>query len=204
MLLNTRNTAASWIAMVLLALTVSGCSTPATPRYDGKQAPDPSKAVLIGSISEGFLTQPHGLGVGVLKKTEPQARVSLDTLNMEDDFTPPNVLGNFFMYEVPAGEYEVTGWGYLHYAGFPTQRTTPIRFTVKPGEIAYIGDFNANSLTFCLSNVDHGDASISKLKAKYPVLNDRQITNLTPQSAFGPWPNSDAKDIGHGLCKLVE
>ncbi len=77
-----------------------------------------------------------------------------------------------------------------------------VLFTVKPGEIAYISDFSANALTFCLSNIDHAEQSITALKEKYPLLRDRSITNLTAQSGFEPWPSSDASDRGKGLCQF--
>ncbi|GKQ48316.1 hypothetical protein [Pseudomonas syringae] len=106
------------------------------------------------------------------------------------------------MYEVPAGQYEVRNWRCYFYAGNSMARPAPVVFTVKPGEIAYIGDFSANALTFCLSNIDHAEQSITALKEKYPLLRDRSITNLTAQSGFEPWPSSDASDRGKGLCQF--
>ncbi|EPN47937.1 lipoprotein [Pseudomonas syringae pv. actinidiae ICMP 18807] len=112
------------------------------------------------------------------------------------------MLGNLFMYEVPAGQYEVRNWRYYFYAGNSMARPASVLFTVKPGEIAYIGDFSANALTFCLSNIDHAEQSITALEEKYPLLRDRSITNLTAQSGFEPWPSSDASDRGKGLCQF--
>jgi hypothetical protein len=200
MLRNTTITPFAWMAIVVLSAVLSACAT-TYPRYDGKTAPDPTKAVLIGSITEGFLTQPHGLEVYVVKATEPATALQLQTLGGGDDLPPPNLLGNFFMYEVPAGQYEIKGWRYHFYAGTSKPAPAPIVFTVKPGEIAYIGDFYANALTFCLSNIDHAE-SIAKLKAKYPMLQDRSISNVTAQSGFGPWPSTDAKDNGKGICNF--
>lgn len=200
MLRNTRINPLAWMAIVALSAMLAACAT-TYPRFDGQRPPDPTKALLIGSITEGFLTQPHGLEVYVVKATEPATALQLQTLGSEDDFAPPNVRGNFFMYEVPAGQYEIKGWRYHFYAGTSTPRSAPIVFSVKPGEIAYIGDFYANALTYCLSNIDHAE-SIAKLNAKYPVLKDRSISNLTAQSGFGPWPSTDAKDNGKGLCTL--
>lgn len=188
----------SCIGTLAAGLILSGCET-TTPRYEGNRPPDPTKAVLIGTIVEGYLTQPHGLQVSVVKVSEPTSSIQLQTLGVEDDTPSPNLIGNLFMYEVPAGQYEIKSWRYKFYFGTSIPRPTPVIFTVKPGEIAYIGDLYVNALTYCLSNINH-DNSINILKVKYPVLERYNITNITPQSTFLPWPSSDAKDHGKGIC----
>ncbi|MGF0237477.1 hypothetical protein ACQR3P_01140 [Rhodococcus sp. IEGM1300] len=197
MLRKVSSTLLTCSAIVLAASLLAGCTT---PRYDGSRAPDPAKAIIIGSITEGFLTQPHGLQVQIKARTEPSATIDLKTMFNEDDRPSPNLLGNLFMYEVPAGQYEFTSWSYYYYAGYAMTQPAPVVFSVKAGEIAYIGDLYANALTFCLSNVDHGNDALTALKQKYPMLRDKQISNVTAQSAFKPWPTSDAKDSGKGLC----
>ncbi|TVT80179.1 hypothetical protein [Pseudomonas sp. H3(2019)] len=187
-----------WAAMALSTTLLVGC---ATSRYDGKREPDPSKAIILGSITEGFLTQPHGLVVEIRKHGEPNSILQLYTLQNEDDQPSPNLLGNLFMYEVSPGEYEFTSWSYQYYAGRAMARTAPVVFTVKAGEIAYIGDLYANAISFCLSNVNNDDKTLGNLKRKYPILNDRKILNLTAKSGFEPWPSSDATDNGKGLCR---
>jgi len=34
------------------------------------------------------------------------------------------------------------------------------------------------------------------------VLDGRTVQNLTERTAFEPWPDSDARDLGRGLCKF--
>lgn len=188
------------VSTLIASFLIGGCTA---SRYDGKRPPDPSKAIIVGSIAEGYLAQPHGLRVDIVTKSEPATHIRLETLNGNPDEWPSRSLrGNFFMYEVPPGEYEVTSWNYQFYAGHALPRKTPVRFTIKAGETAYIGDFYANALVFCLSNVDMHERTLEKLRQKYPMLVDRTVLNLTPQSAFQGWPSSDAKDYGNGLCKM--
>ncbi|MDY0831489.1 MULTISPECIES: hypothetical protein [Pseudomonas] len=188
-----------WGAVALCATLLSGC---ATSRYDGKHAPDPSKAIIVGSIGESYLMQPHGLVVEIRQKGGPGTVLRLTTLGNEDDQPSPNILGHFFMYEVPPGEYEYTQWSYVYYAGRSMPRPVPAVFSVKAGETLYIGDLRADALRFCLSNVNNAENTVEELKRKYRMLKDRNIVNLTAKSGFAPWPSSDATDFGKGLCTL--
>lgn len=186
-------------AAIAISTLLVGCTT---GRYDGTRPPDPTKAVIVGYITEGFLTQPHGLMVHIRKVGERYTTVPLATLNAEDDQPSPNRLGNLFMYEVPEGDYEIYQWNYEYYRGETAPRANPVIFSVKAGETAYIGDFYANALTFCLSNVNNAETTVAALKHKYPVLDGRTVQNLTARTAFEPWPDSDARDNGKGLCKF--
>lgn len=188
-----------WAVIALSTTLLIGC---ATSRYDGKRPPDPTKAIIVGSIAEGFLFQPHGLVVHIKQHGGEGTALQLETLGNENDQTSRNQLGNLYMYEVPPGEYEFTHWYYVHYAGHSMARSAPVVFTVRAGEIAYIGDLHADALRFCLGNVNNANQTVEALKHKYPVLNGRNILNLTAKSAFEPWPSSDATDSGKGLCKL--
>lgn len=188
------------VLSLFAGLLLGGC----TPhRYDGKRAPDPSKAILAGAVVEGYLTQPHGLVVHIQRTEEPMASVRLETLNgSRDDLPNNNLRGNYFMYEVPPGTYEVVGWNYQYYAGKSLARKEPVRIQVRAGEVAYIGDFYANAILFCLSNVDRYEQTLARLKEKYPLLKDQEILNLAKESAFQNWPSSDAEDSGKGFCKI--
>ena len=189
-----------WGAVALCASLLSGC---ATSRYDGKHAPDPSKAVIVGSIGESHVMMPpHGLVVEIKQQGAPGTALRLTTLGNEDDQPSPHVLGHYFMYEVPPGEYEYTQWHYVYYAGKSMPRPVPAVFSVKAGETLYIGDLRVDALRFCLSNVNNADDTVQALKRKYPMLKDRNIVNLTPKSGFAPWPSSDATDFGKGLCTI--
>ncbi|BBP70459.1 hypothetical protein PHLH6_24630 [Pseudomonas sp. Seg1] len=188
---------AHWGAITLCLTVLNGCST---ARYDGTRPPDPAKALIVGSITEGYLTQPHGLTVEIRQLNEPNASITLQTLYSEDDQPSANLLGHLFMYEVPPGRYQFTDWRYQYYLGNALARPAPVVFEVKAGQTLYIGDLYANALTFCLSNVDNAEKTVEGLKRKYAVLQNRTIYNLTAESAFKPWPTSDAKDSGKGLC----
>jgi hypothetical protein len=189
-----------WVTGALCAALLSGC---ATSRYDGRHAPDPSKAIIMGAIGESFpMMQPHGLVVEIDQQGAPGTAIRLTTLGNEDDQPSPSLLGHYFMYEVPPGEYEYTQWHYVYYSGKSMPRPVPAVFSVKAGETLYIGDLRADALRFCLSNVNNAEDTVQALKRKYPMLKDRNIVNLTPKSGFAPWPSSDATDFGKGLCKI--
>ncbi|KPG96686.1 hypothetical protein PS896_04688 [Pseudomonas fluorescens] len=197
MLRKVCSTLATWGAITLSVAVLNGCTT---ARYDGQRAPDPAKAVIIGSIIEGYLTQPHGLTVNIKQQGEPDTAITLTTLYNEDDQPSPNLLGHLFMYEVPPGRYEFIDWNYQFYMGHAVARPSSTVFTVKAGQTLYIGNLYANALTYCLSNVNDAEETVERLKGKYPILQSRTIINLTSESAFKPWPTSDAKDNGKGLC----
>lgn len=123
-----------WAAVALCATLLSGC---ATSRYDGKHAPDPSKAIIVGSVGESFpMMQPHGLVVEIKQQGAPGTAIRLTTLGNEDDQPSPSVLGHYFMYEVPPGEYEYTQWHYVYYAGKSMPRPVPAVFSVKAGKLS--------------------------------------------------------------------
>ncbi|WP_049870421.1 hypothetical protein [Pseudomonas cremoricolorata] len=185
-------------ASIALSLSLlSGCYA---SRYYGKTPPDPGKAIIVGAITEAFLSQPHGLIVDIEQQGEPETHLRLTTLANEDDQPSPNLLGHLYMYEVPPGNYAFTTWKYEYFAGHSMARATPVVFTVQAGEVAYIGDQRADDLNLCLSNLDKAEGTLQALKRKYPVLNGRTIVNLTDKTAFQDWPSSDAKDNGKGLC----
>lgn len=52
------------LTAVVLSTLLVGCTSGS---YDGPRAPDPTKAIIVGSIVEGYLTQPHGLMVHIRK-----------------------------------------------------------------------------------------------------------------------------------------
>lgn len=187
------------ILIAAVALILSGCTA---SQYDNSKPLDPTQAVIVGRIAEAFLTQPHGLQVDIQRQGEPATRIQLTTLGSNKDVRGRFVLGEHFMYQVPPGTYEITGWQYQFYAGRSMARRTADRFTIKPGEIAYIGNYTANALSYCLTRVSDMQPSIEPLEKKFPVLKDRAITNVAAQTEFQPWPTSDARDNGKGICNF--
>ena len=78
-----------WVTGALCAALLSGC---ATSRYDGRHAPDPSKAIIMGSIGESFpMMQPHGLVVEIDQQGAPGTAIRLTTLGNEDDQPSPSL-----------------------------------------------------------------------------------------------------------------
>ncbi|MCS3418619.1 MULTISPECIES: putative periplasmic lipoprotein [unclassified Pseudomonas] len=199
-----------WLLAFAAMLSLGGCATPSNmiDRADERKPIDPQKAIIVGFVSEGFLTQPHGLYV-LLKYQDPNpqaiaTRIALTTLDQNNEVLgKPHIMGNTFVYEVPAGTYDVTHWFYRFYDGFSADQKKPLTFSVKPGDVAYIGNFHANSLTMCLSNTDDFAKAVIDIKKAHPFLANVAITNLSHDLQFPGWPNTKATDVfGKGLCKV--
>lgn len=185
--------------LVTVALILSGCTA---NQYDNSKPLDPTQAVIVGRIAEGFLTQPHGLQIDIQRQGEPATHIQLRTLGNNKDVHGRFVLGEHFMYQVPPGTYEVTGWQYQYYAGKSMARRAADHFTVKAGEVAYIGNYTANSLSYCLTRNSQLETAVETLVKKFPILKDRPINNVAESAPFAPWPTSDARDNGKGLCNF--
>lgn len=194
----------------ILLLAMAGCvSAPnMIERADESKPIDPGKAVIVGFVSEGFLTQPHGLNV-MLKYHDPDAqakatRIALTTLGQRDEVPDSkNILGNSFVYEVPAGTYEITHWFYRYYAELSVERSKPLLFSVKPGEVVYIGSFHANALLMCLANRDDFTNAIASIKKAHPFLANTEITDRSQELQFTGWPTTGAEDVfKKGLCRV--
>lgn len=181
------------------AVFVTGCTV---SQYDNSAPLDPTQAIVVGRIAEAFLTQPHGLQVDIRRQGEPATRIQLATLGNNKEIRGRFLLGEHFMYQVPPGTYEITGWKYQFYAGKSMARRSTDRFTIKAGEVAYIGNYTANALTHCLSRSSQLEPAIDPLIKKFPILKNRPITNVAASSEFESWPTSDARDEGKGLCKF--
>lgn len=186
------------LALTLLTLLLAGCTA---SQYDNTKPLDPSQAVIVGAVAELFLTQPHGLEIEIQRQGEPATRIQLTTMGNNKDIRGCNALGEHFMYQVPPGTYEITSWRYYFYAGQSMARRTADRFTVKAGEIAFIGNYRANALSYCLFRTSELELAQPRLEEKFPTLKGRPIINLAAESKFEPWPTSDARDHGKGLCK---
>lgn len=193
----------------IMLLALAGCvSAPnMIERADETKPIDAGKAIIVGFVSEGFLTQPHGLHV-MLKyhDPDPQAkttRIALTTLDQRNEvLNSKNIRGNTFVYEVPAGTYEITHWFYQYYADLSVEQKKPLLFSVKPGDVVYIGSFHSTALLMCLSNRDDYANAIAGIKKAHPFLANASITNRSEQLQFPGWPTTGAKDVfNKGLCR---
>lgn len=200
-----------WILALVALLSLGGCVTASNmiDRADESKPISSQKSLIVGFVSEGFLTQPHGLNV-MLKYQDPDprakdTRIALTTLDQNNEVRGnTHIMGNTFVFEVPPGTYEVTHWFYRFYDGFSDDLKKPLLFNVKAGEAVYIGNFHANSLTMCLSNRDDFAKTIVDIKKAHPFLADVAITNASQPLQFPGWPNEKATDVfGKGLCNML-
>lgn len=198
------------ILPLVMLLALGGCvSAPnMIERMDEAKPVDARKALIVGFVSEAFLTQPHGLHV-MLKYHNPDVqakdtRIALTTLGQKNEVSGnDHVLGNSFVYEVPAGTYEITHWFYQFYTGLSEDPSKPLLFDVKPGEVVYIGSFRANSLFMCLSNKDDFSSAIADIKKAHPFLENTAIANRSQELQFPGWPSTRATDVlNKGLCQV--
>jgi len=162
-------------------------------RSDGEDLPDKTKAIVVGQIPEGYFTQPHGLYVFIDSVDSP-TRLFLNTLGNEDDSESKNRLGHKFMFELPAGEYQISRWSYRYFKGNSVPLNENITFNIEAGKAYYIGDFHGEAITFCLSNSDNFNDTITKTKAKYSVLAPYDFINLSEDIEFKEWGH-DKSDV---------
>lgn len=198
------------IMSLVVLLALGGCVTAPDmiERLDESKPVDPNKAIIVGFVSEGFLTQPHGLNV-MLKYHNPDAkansvRIALTTMDQSNEVHGnDHILGNSFVYEVPAGTYEITHWYYRFYRAMSVERDKPLLFSVKPGDVVYIGSFHGNALLMCLSNRDDFAKAIADIKSAHPFLADAAITNFSQTLQFPGWPTNQSEDLfKKGLCQM--
>lgn len=195
---------------------LSGCGGTIFPleRHDGLQPFKPENSIVVGRVSEGFLTQPHGLYVYIRsvenKFGDKRAGITPATLQLSNNMMPyddvdahPNRLANLFIYEVPPGVYTVERWTYHYYAGASLPSPARLEFTVQPGEVAYIGDLHGVALTMCLSNRDNYAETVAKLKAYFPILQNASIANKAGELKVKGWPHDRSTAFsGKALCEF--
>ena len=199
----------SIILFTCTALIV-GCASNFTEinRADETVPLNSDKATIVGFISEGYITQPHGLNVVLnYKNKNPEEIKTLlvpATLGVADEVPSKNILGNTFIFQVPAGEYEISHWYYTHYNGLSKEAPTQLKFNVNAGEVAYIGHIHGNALTMCLSNKDNYNDITKEIKISHPVLSKSTIINKSTGIQFSDWSHDKSTDImGKGLCKIL-
>jgi hypothetical protein len=193
----------SIIIMIMVSLLLSGCLSTGLTQLDVNKPLDKRKGIIVGQISEGFITQPHNLWV-VIKSTSKENKTSilLETFDSPDENERKNILSHRFIYELPEGEYSIYRWRYKYYKGMSILQKEPIKFTIKANEVSYIGDLHGISLTMCLSNYDNYEKEVIKLKQKYPILKNREIINKAKFINFKGWEHENSVDLnGNGKCK---
>lgn len=195
---------------IISLILLSGCASNYTKanRIDENKSLSSNQATIVGFISEGYLTQPHGLYVFIEQKSnapeEKPALISLETIGQKDEVPSNNILGNAFAYQVPAGNYEITNWLYYYYNGSSKEPKKPVTFNVKPGEIIYIGNIHGNALTMCLSNTNKYEEYKAKIASLHPELRNANIINKSTELQFTDWSHDNSTDIaGKGLCKIL-
>ena len=180
--------------ILFLSFILSGCINLGQSQLDINKPLDKTKGIIIGEVSEGFLTQPHDLWIAI-KSTTPKndTLILLRTFDSPDEDERKNIYSHKFIYELPEGEYEIHRWRYKYFKGMSTLQKPPIKFTVKANEIAYIGSFHANAISMCLSNNDDYDSKISEFKQKYPILKGKPIVNKAKFLQFRCWKHENAE-----------
>ena len=179
-----------WILALAAMLLLGGCVTASNmiDRADEHKPIDPQKAIVVGFVSEGFLTQPHGLNV-LLKYHDPApqakaTRMAPSPLNQPTKFVAPRIswaTPSFTKY-LRAPMKSPTGTTVFMMGSVPIRKT--LVFSVEPGDAVYIGNFHANSLTMCLSNRDDFAKAVIDIKKAHPFLANVAITNLSHDLQF--------------------
>ncbi len=104
----------------------------------------------------------------------------------KSDIAEPGVRGDLFAAELPEGEYEVHGWQVSQGTTATSTQTQSfsIRFTVKPGEATYLGNYHftrtSRSLNlatgFEVTAKDEAARDLKIFAEKYPRLSQVAVT----------------------------
>ncbi|MBL1293160.1 MAG: hypothetical protein COB61_004725 [Thiotrichales bacterium] len=138
--------------VLVVFLFISGCQT-LNVKEDFELDPDAGTGLIIGSVTQTikagrnvsaafFLNRVSGKNV-----RDIQAKVKtivLGDLTFKSEFEEQQQDGRIFAVEVPAGINELDAWEIKIAAGYIYPRTPPpsLKFSVKPGEVVYIGNLH--------------------------------------------------------------
>ncbi len=188
------------LASLTVAMSMGGCST---YRLAGDLA-DPAAAsagIIVGSItqtSDGGVVRFDDPAIFYFESVQGSERFRLQSADIHRPWHgPPNIAladhglahvhGKLFAVALPAGDYRLSRFA----VAWPSQQTatfaSPPGFTLRPGEVVYVGNLDAG---FCvrhayanqagvagvqLSSKDHFDRDVPLLRQRFAALRTANI-----------------------------
>ncbi|MEM7433493.1 MAG: hypothetical protein AAF351_16330 [Pseudomonadota bacterium] len=148
----------------LLIFSLSGCVTPPLiPETLGKSELNTGNGILIGSISRApgkwsysdYTLYFRELGADedsrqLVSVSHTNTLLDMGRHQFADDFESEDSSGSVFASVLKPGEYEFYQYYLYKYGGtgqiFQSAEDFSVRFTIKPGQVLYIGEFRATPL----------------------------------------------------------
>lgn len=201
---------------ILSLMLLLGCAS--TGQLDSETEPNPINGVFVASITMGgpaedarFNYQRIGSNDGLpmtaqqrnlIQRVNPRikTRAKKETKpKLKNDFDVKNIKeGRVLAFEVPAGNYELNSWEIQLFSisvvdeNIRPKNIQPLYFSVKPGEITYIGNLHLETTTskglFGRPYASGGYANITDtneidlpiFREKYPKLKDLPVNINVP------------------------
>lgn len=156
----------AFIALLLLG----GCYSAPVVQEDTKLKAEESGVGFVVAVSLRKWTDTDRLDTPLLQllyRAAEGSRLQMSTITFQKDT-------DVVLQKLPAGEYVI----YNSFFGFKHMLLPEMRFRVVPGQITYVGDFNATVkypkigliTSRSLNVVDNRNAAIEKLKRQYPQV----------------------------------
>lgn len=169
----------------ILSGCTSGISTYSKPDLNEKGV------VLLSVIDRGLFAS-----TGVIFSVESnQAKERLVVKDFPITLSAQAKVKKFFgAFTLPEGNYKFTSYRFIQTAGEPIKEPNePLTFTVKKGEVVYIGNFDVTR--FLESGIfhDHYDEDIQKFKSVYSWLNGVNIKKELIKSSW--WSSPEGKEM---------
>lgn len=180
--------------MFLLSL-LTGC-TSSISKYS---TPDLNeKGVVLLSVTDRGLFASTGV---IFSVEANQAKERLAVEDFPITLTTQAKVKKFFgAFALPEGNYKFTSYRFIQTAGEPIKEPNePLTFTIKKGEVVYIGNFDVTR--FLESGIfrDHYDEDIQKFKSEYSWLNGLNIKKELVKSVW--WSSEEGKKMKEKMEK---
>jgi len=185
------------IIFALIAIIAGGCSTMHGVRSDYALNKNSGKGLLIASLT--YHGSYSGYRMYYRKQSSKKRKhlligsgISLIPPGlMEWDISKPGLRGNVLSVELPSGEYEFYSWAVSSgYANIGPSEAFSLKFTIKPGEANYVGNFQFDRISGMgamvtgvdVSYNDETDRDLKVIKEKHSLLNIERITRSVKPS----------------------
>lgn len=181
--------------LILTTLWLGGCATSSNLGADHVLDPAGTKGLLVASITHAGQLSAYNVYYrqvpdGVEGRLRSGQGMVLIPLPDAGDFQDRS--GHLVTAELPAGEYEVHGWGIdSGYAHVRSTGQVSIRFLVEPGRAVYLGNFDFTPTSKLGATITGAevvyreamDRDLAAFRKKHPRLAATPVTALLEKGA---------------------
>jgi hypothetical protein len=194
------------LTSIAVLLAASGCATSSVDK-DFSLAQHPQDGIVVVSVSHD-LNDAVGNAKAIFYYTSQESDANRGQLESKAESFPGiskrsefgDVNGRLLVFNLPQGAYKLTSWqissGNLYVR--PRNEPTPLSFSVKAGEVKYLGNLHAHlkngnnlvGLPVLAGGYpeirDERMRDITLLQERFPQFKDKVIVDLL---SLGPWVN---------------